>query len=384
MILLLSQGVNQNLIPNMKVSNWENQLSNYKLAVDNASDHIVITNPQGICLYANAAVESITGYKQAEVVGKKAGSKELWGGLMSADFYKKMWHTLTIQKKAFKGRIRNRKKNGVIYTAESSITPVLDEKTNEIRFFIGIERDISKEVDLEEAKTQFLSLASHQLRTPLSTVNWYSETLLEGELGKLSAKQLAYVKEISVAGKRMSDLVNSLLNVTRIELGTMATSIAKVNLKDMIAEILDDLVIIIKTQEIKIKVNYYGYSSFITDSNQMLLIFHNLISNAVKYSKKGGTVHVDFKISKAPKRVLVATVADDGYGIPHQQQSQIFVKLFRAENVIKRDTDGTGLGLYLVKKIADQLRAKLSFVSQENVGTTFTIKIPETQIHNKK
>ncbi|MBT4209569.1 MAG: PAS domain S-box protein, partial [Candidatus Komeilibacteria bacterium] len=119
-------------------------LEKFKLAVDNASDHIVITDQDGICLYANQAVETITGYTAKEIMGQKAGIKKLWSGNMAEDFYEKLWKTITEDKKSFIGDIANTRKNGEDYDAVTSISPILDDD-GEVKFIVAVERDVTKE-----------------------------------------------------------------------------------------------------------------------------------------------------------------------------------------------------------------------------------------------
>jgi signal transduction histidine kinase len=128
---------------------------------------------------------------------------------MSADIYDKLWKQLKKDKKSFIGEIKNKRKNGELYDVIASISPILD-KNNEVKYFVALERDITKEKAVDRAKSEFVSLASHQLRTPLSTVNWYAEMLLDGDAGKLNATQKDYLEEIEKGNKRMIELVNAL------------------------------------------------------------------------------------------------------------------------------------------------------------------------------
>ncbi|MDR3549092.1 MAG: PAS domain S-box protein, partial [Candidatus Pacebacteria bacterium] len=141
----------------------EKDLEKFKLALDNIADNVIITDPEGIVVYANKAVETVTGYRPEEAVGKKSGA--LWKAPMPAEYYRHMWDVIKNQKKVFVGEIRNRRKNGMIYTAAISISPVLD-KNGDIEFFVSVERDVTKEKEIDRAKSEFMSLASHQLRTP--------------------------------------------------------------------------------------------------------------------------------------------------------------------------------------------------------------------------
>ena len=193
-------------------------LEKFKLAVDNVSDHVVITDPEGIIIYGNKAIEKITGYSFNEFMNKKAGV--LWrSDKMSKEFYEKMWKTIKEDKDIFTGEIINKRKNGEEYHVMASISPILNRR-GEIMFFVGLEKDITKEKEIDRAKTELISLASHQLRTPLSTINWYTEMLLSGDAGEINDDQKSYLQEIYTGNQRMVDLVNALLNVSRLELGT--------------------------------------------------------------------------------------------------------------------------------------------------------------------
>lgn len=123
------------------IKNREDELQRFKVATENAFDQVVITDSEGIIIYANKALEKITGYKVEEALGRKAG--KLWGGLMTKDFYSNFWYVIKKQKRAFVGELQNRKKNGLIYTAEVRVTPVFDDNGNSI-YFIGIERDVTE------------------------------------------------------------------------------------------------------------------------------------------------------------------------------------------------------------------------------------------------
>lgn len=356
-----------------KTEELAKDLKKFQLAVEDASDHIVITDPEGVILYANKAVEGITGFSNKEVVGKKAGNKDLWGGLMDKEIYKKFWDTIKNKKETFTGEFKNKRKNGEEYYAAASVSPVLDDN-GEVIFFVGIERDITREKEIDKAKTEFVSLASHQLRTPLSAINWYTEMLMAGDAGKITKTQKDYLEEVYNGSNRMVNLVNALLNVSRIDLGTFAVDPENIDLKKISDEIIKELSPKIKSKKMKIETKYdLKLKEIKADPKLVGIIFQNLISNAVKYTSDGGKVKVKIEIKKP--NVLIS-VLDDGFGIPKDQQSKIFNKLFRADNVREKETDGTGLGLYIVKSIVEQSGGKIWFESKENKGTKFYVELP--------
>ena len=374
-----------------KVDDLANDLKKFKLAVENASDQIVITDAEGIVIYGNRVVEKITGYTPEEAMGKKAGT--LWKTPMSIEYYKHMWDVIKIQKKSFISEIQNKRKGGELYTALVSISPVLDDNGNVI-YFVAIERDITKEKEVDKAKTEFVSLASHQLRTPLSSINWYTEMLLAGDAGAINKEQKKYLTEVSIGSKRMSALVSSLLNVSRLDLGTFIIDPETVNVMEMSKSVLEELKPQISDKKIILNEEYgKNIKTFKADVNLLRMVFQNLLSNAIKYTKVKGEVNL--KISKLAKgemfgekklleSSLTISVSDFGIGIPLSQQDGIFSKLFRADNARESETEGTGLGLYIVKTIIDQSGGSVWFKSEENKGTTFYIALPATGMKKKE
>lgn len=367
-----------------------NDLLKFKLAVDNTSDMIVITDPQGIVLYGNKSVESITGYTVAEATGKKAAT--LWKTPMPEVFYKELWSTIKEKKQVFTAQVKNKRKSGEIYDADISVAPVLNTK-GEIVFFVGIERDITAAMQVDRAKTEFVSLASHQLRTPLSAINWYTEMLLNGDVGELNTEQKQYLGEIYAGSQRMVDLVNALLNVSRLELGTFAVDPAEVVLSEVVHSVVKELQPQINQRAQKFTETCDPALPVIqADPKLVRIVVQNLLSNAVKYTPEKGEISIT--LSNLPKgqalgkRVAVEdsvgiVVKDNGMGIPVGQHGNIFDKLFRADNVKEADTEGTGLGLYIVKAIIEQAKGDVWFDSIEGQGTTFYIILPLTGMKQK-
>jgi len=247
---------------------------------------------------------------------------------------------------------------------------------------INIFRDITKEKEVDKAKTEFVSLASHQLRTPLTAINWYTEMLLAGDAGKLKPDQKNYLDEIYKGNQRMVDLVNSLLNVSRLELGTFIVEPQIINLIEISNNVIKELNSLITKKFIKLEKkidnSLYKYSA---DPKLMYIILQNLLSNAVKYTSEKGKIF--FNISKNKNEVLIK-VSDNGIGIPKLEQKNIFTKLYMADNVKQTDTEGTGLGLYIVKIIVNNAGGKIWFESIENKGTTFFIRLPLSGMQKKE
>jgi len=355
------------------VEKSKNDLEKFKMAVDNASDHIIITDPEGIILFANQAAQDITGFNKKDMIGKKVGDKHLWGGKMPVSFYQELWKTIKFDKKVFIGEINNHRKNGEKYIAMANISPVLDSKNNVV-YFVGIERDITHEKEIDRMKTEFISLASHQLRTPLSAIRWFGEMLLEGDAGVLTKDQKEYITNISLSNSRMIDLVNSLLNISRIESGQIIINPKPTDLgalvKDVLSEIRNETKI--KKQKIIIDIDT-SLPKIDIDPKLIYEVYKNLLTNANKYTKVGGKISIS--LLKKDKEII-SQISDNGFGIPNKDKVHIFERFFRADNISKLETEGTGLGLYLAKAIIESSAGKIWFKSRENVGTTFSFTLP--------
>ena len=241
-----------------------------------------------------------------------------------------------------------------------------------LTFFIfdSISRLEKRASEADRAKNEFVSLASHQLRTPLSTVNWYAEILLGEDAGKINEDQRGYLEEIYNGNQRMIELVNALLYV---DLGSFAVNAKLTNIKEVADGVLSEFSRHVKRKNTEIEKNYEEGSLMAhTDPSLIWIALQNLISNAIKYTPEGGKVTVGVK--REEKNIIVS-VSDNGYGIPKSAQKKIFTRLFRADNVVQV-SEGTGLGLYLVKAVADQTKGKAWFKSEENKGSTFYLSIP--------
>lgn len=234
--------------------------------------------------------------------------------------------------------------------------------------------DITKQKKAEDAKSEFVSLASHQLRTPIAGMKWSAELLLMDDPASLSERQQKYIDRLLESIRRMTILVDDFLRVSRFELGTFQPELAEVNLTQLCEDILVEQSVRAQQKNIEVKTFFDPEITTIrTDPNLMRMIITNIYTNAVKYTREEGTIHLGLGKKDGD---LIITIEDNGMGIPPGDQDAIFSKLFRAGNAIRNVPDGTGLGLYIVKEAVNVLRGSVSFTSTENIGTTFEVKLP--------
>lgn len=345
----------------------------------NVGDGVLALDEDLAFIACNEAAADIVGCSSSEIIGKKL-----------QDIIDLKYIKLSEEKKDFNPIQESIKTGKIIITGtgeyaiinklkkEIPVTvtaaPLIDAH-EKIKGGVVVIRDVTKEQEIDKMKSEFVSVASHQLRTPLSASKWFLEMLLNGDAGKLNDEQKEYIDHTYKSNERMIALVNDLLNVSRIESGTIAIEPVSTDIDGMVKSVLFELTPQIKQKKIttEYKTLSGGTPKIKIDPKLIRQVFQNLLSNSVKYTPERGITGV--RVKKDGK-FLQFEVFDTGVGIPKAQQAKVFKKFFRADNVITLQTEGTGLGLYVAKSVVDASGGKIWFTSTEGKGTSFFFTLP--------
>ncbi|MBI4708961.1 MAG: PAS domain S-box protein [Candidatus Portnoybacteria bacterium] len=350
-------------------------------------DGIVATDFSGKILYANKAFEELTGRKLETLKDKQLVRAvpllDRRGNLIVPEERPTLL-ALSSGKKITASAITSPssfyiQKNKIKIPLAITATPIiLDDK---IIGAISVFRDITIEKEIDQAKTEFISMAAHQLRTPLATIGLTSEMLLRGVAGEINKEGKEYLKDISKDIKSMAEMIETFLNVSRIELGTFPMEPKASSIIQITDNIINEVMPQIKSKKLRLNKDYEkNLPTIKIDAKIMRIVLENLLSNAIKYTPPKGQISIGIKKQKSD---AVIKVSDTGLGIPLNQQSKVFAKMYRAGNVGEK-TEGVGLGLYVVKSAIEQASGKVWFESKENQGTSFYIAIPLSGMKKKE
>lgn len=256
----------------------------------------------------------------------------------------------------------------ILVASEAGVVMVL--------FTIGnfIIRSVKQLAEVNKMKSEFVSIASHQLKTPLAEINWEIELLISKNQEGLNEKQKALLHDIAKSNAKMARLVNDLLDVARIEQGKLTLMREKADVFGLISKVVENNEILARANNAEIKVERpEKLPEILLDRRRISVVLDNLISNAIKYIKKKGLVEIS--VFQKDNNIIVS-VKDNGIGIPQYQHENVFEKFFRSDNAARYQVAGTGLGLYISKNIVEQSGGNIWFKSELGSGSEFCFSLP--------
>jgi PAS domain S-box-containing protein len=261
-----------------------------------------------------------------------------------------------------------------------SISRVPFDKTN--YGLVVVFDNVTKEMEIDKAKSEFVSLAAHQLRVPITAMKWNLEMVSDELREKKEEEMLGLVTIAYDQADNMADLVEQFLNVSRIELGKLSVTPVMINLAVLMRDVIADQQVNAQEKKQELVVDLDAKIQEIPlDKTLLRVVVQNLLSNAIKYTPEKGKVMVTLTAEKTYAKMVFK---DTGIGIPKHQQKELFGKLFRADNAVSSGQEGNGLGLYLVKEVVQIADGNISFESEVGKGTTFTVVIPYKGMAERK
>jgi PAS domain S-box-containing protein len=379
----------------------QSETSDYKHALDESAI-VAITDQKGIIKHVNKNFCKISKYSKEELIGQD--HRIINSGYHSKEFIRNLWVTIA-NGKIWRGELRNRAKDGTIYWVDTTIVPFLNEQGKPYQYLairsditqrklaeeqlkkaneeletkvrertLELTRALEREKELNEMKSRFVSIASHEFRTPLSAI-LSSTSLVEHYVNpEQEEKRRKHIDRIKSSVRNLTSILDDFLSLEKLEQGKVEAHNADFNLKEFIEDAIDEMDGMIKRKHQTIHYSYEGAEDVYQDKKILRNVLLNLLSNAVKYSPEGKDIYVT-SILVSDK--ISISVKDEGIGIPIEAQKDLFEKFFRANNAT--NIQGTGLGLNIVKRYVELLDGSISFASKENEGTTFTVQFPRVK-----
>ena len=314
---------------------------------------------------ANLALANLLGYSdQSEVLGKS---------ILELARFEKLNPLVSLLGGGIKPMTKTElqiKENLVVEIASIPIT----HDGERINTLIVV-HDVTREKLSDKMKTEFVTLAAHQLRTPTSGIKWSLGSLLEGSYGELNESQKETLTKAYKTNDKVIELVRDLLDVAQIEEGKYLRKLVLANMEDVIRSVLESRKQEIINKKLKVEFQREEIQNIMLDVEKMKIVFENILDNSIRYTGVGGKIVIILEKKEKEKEIEIH-IKDNGIGIPEHEQERVFSKFFRGSNVMRVDTEGTGLGLYIVRNIIEAHGGRIWFESKEKQGTTIYINIP--------
>jgi PAS domain S-box-containing protein len=356
-----------------------------KLAIilSGVQDAVIATNLDHRIVLFNLAAEIMTGYQTSEVIDKHLDEVIK---LVNKDGQLKPETYAPIRDDDFEGVIFEHKDLSLIDRSGSKIAvnlisgKIKESRSSELGSILTF-HDISKEQKLEEMKIDFVSMAAHELRTPVTVIRGYTDTLQEEVTQVLNPSQNEYINRISIGVKALGDLIDNLLNVSRIEQNKFKVELLPSNLADVINSTFNSFQTIAHTRDQHIILNIHQDLPIVmADKIRIAQVISNLLANATTYTQTGGTITLTAKginySDRSPQEYLMISVSDTGQGIPKEALPNLFTKFFRVSGTLEQGSKGTGLGLFISKSIINFHHGDIWAESELGKGATFSFIIP--------
>lgn len=341
--------------------------------LNSLGEGLIVTDVHGDITTVNKYAVEALGYAEAELLGNWLPKT-----IVVVDQYSQPVDQLSrpiikclTTGKTVSARTHYLTKNGDVLPVHITVSPIIinDLPTGAIEVF----RDLTSEQQLDIAKEDFVSLASHQLRTPATAVKSILSMLLNGDFGPLTETQAEYLAKTASSNNRQLQVIEDLLSVAQVDAGKMELDLQYLDLAGLLRETISDHLSSLSSRNQTLNLQTPRQARLLVDPQKLRMAVDNLISNASKYSPEGTSIWVDLDIDSESATL---TIRDEGVGIPPADLPKLFTKFQRLPNELSPAAGGTGLGLFLTKSIINLHHGTLSVASRVGEGTTFTIRLP--------
>jgi PAS domain S-box-containing protein len=350
------------------------ELQHFKLAVDGAADFISIFDADYRLLHLNNAIHLQTGYSLETSRGK--GIRDLWWKGMDQSQYESILAQLVESRKAIQIEVAiNKSYTSAPIPVRAFLTPLFGDN-GDLAYIVNIGHDITEEIELEQKKNEFVSIASHELRTPMTVIRNYAVILREGKFGQLSEKQLHYVERIVSNSTRLIELVGNMLNISKLEANKFSFEPLQLIINSLIEEQVEDFSEVYNNKNVSLTIKSNDEIEAYADPEQTKQVLTNLLSNALKFTPSGGRVTIWAQKDQIDADMMQVSIEDSGVGISDQGKKALFTKFSQIDNVIQRQTYGTGLGLVICKDIVERMGGTIGVESTFGAGSKFYFTLP--------
>lgn len=368
-----------------KLQYTNEKLRNLSQAIEQSPISVVIADDDAKIIYINPKFTEVTGFEEKEIIGKDL--KFITTQKQSDDFYQKIWEQISSGNE-WKGAFENQKKNGETYWEQSLISPVFDDE-RKITHYLLVKEDKTLQKKYEEAlkqakteadnankaKSAFLRNINHEIRTPINAIIGISHIVLKSNLPK---KEHEYIEKIQSSAESLAEIVNDILDYSKFESDKMQINITKFKLNNILENIQNIVSIKIKEKQIDFKytIKKNTPNELYGDPVQITQLLLNIVNNAIKFTHKGHVkINVESKTTEDNKILLQFAVQDTGIGLSEQEIQNLFVAFTQADTSTTREYEGTGLGLYISKKLIEMMNGKIWVKSKKDQGSTFFFNI---------
>lgn len=341
--------------------------SRWKSIFKDSSSGMIITDPSFKILFINKAFETIIDKKSRLLIG--INIEEMFVNEKDRLFLEKGLRQ-NKKTKVFNKELLLEAKNSVIWTSMRVSKSI--NSADEERYIFSFE-DITSKQEFEKDKNEFVSIISHELRNPLTSIKGYLNLIEKKEIGSMNKKQQAFFKKIEDSAERMTELVENLLDVNKINTGKMRLNLSPVSIGKIFKKVSSDLSRALSQKNLKIQLDKDERVYVYGDDIRLYQVFYNLLDNAIKYSFPDGKIKVGYK--NEDEHALFY-IKDNGVGISPLEQKKLFTKFSRIENIFSVSSGGTGLGLYIVKNLVLAHNGAIWIESKHGKGATFNVKLP--------